>query len=79
MIRGINDDIENCIKAIGQEIIDRASETATDLKNVSKIKIYSEIKVDSNITVEISKEYVVNMNKYYDNHVYKKDKGDDEK
>lgn len=78
MIRGINDDIENVIKAIGQEIIDRASETATDLKNVSKIKLYSEIKVDSNIAVEISKEYVVNMNKYYDNHVYKKDKNKEE-
>lgn len=71
MIRGINDDIENYIKAIGQEIIDRASETATDLKNVSKIKIYSEIKVDSNVAVEISKEYVIDINKYYDNHVYK--------
>lgn len=62
---------EEKIKAIGQEIIDRASEVATDLSNTCKIKIHSEIDADSNLTVEISKEYVIDMNKYYENHVSK--------
>ena len=61
--------VKNQIKAVGQEIIERANEVATDLSNTCKIKIHSEIDADSNLTVEISKEYVIDMNKYYENHV----------
>ena len=63
--------VKNQIKALGQEIIERANEVATDLSNTCKIKIHSEIDADSNLTVEISKEYVIDMNKYYENHVSK--------
>ena len=63
--------VKNQIKAVGQEIIERANEVATDLSNTCKIKIHSEIDADSNLTVEISKEYVIDMNKYYENHVSK--------
>ena len=63
--------VKNQIKAVGQEIIERANEVATDLSNTCKIKIHSEIDAYSNLTVEISKEYVIDMNKYYENHVSK--------
>lgn len=63
--------VKNQIEAVGQEIIERANEVATDLSNTCKIKIHSEIDADSNLTVEISKEYVIDMNKYYENHVSK--------
>lgn len=55
---------EEKLKAIGQEIIDKASEIAQDLKDVMSITVHGEIKPNTLATLEITKEFrVINSEK----------------
>lgn len=47
---------EEKLKAIGQEIIDKASEIAQDLEGVMSITIHGKIERDCVTTLEITKE-----------------------
>ena len=53
----IGDNIEDAIKAIGETIINKATEIAKDIEDVPKISIYSSIEPDKVVDVEISKTY----------------------
>ena len=55
----IGDNIEDAIKAIGETIINKASEIAKDIEDVSKISICSSIEPDKVVDVEISKTYYI--------------------
>ena len=50
---------EEKIKAIGQELIDRADKIVQDLEGVMIITIHSKIERDSVTTLEITKEFRV--------------------
>ena len=50
---------EEKIKAIGQEIIDRADKIVQDLEGVMSITIHGKIEKDSVTTLEITKEFCV--------------------
>lgn len=59
MIIKEKNDLEKWIKAVGEEIIDRASDVARDSERVSSITITSEIIPDKILNLDINKNYIV--------------------
>lgn len=53
------DDLEKWIKAIGEEIIDRASDVARDNERLRSVTIKSEITPDEILNLDINKNYIV--------------------
>ena len=56
--------VENCIKAIGQELINKAEQIADDdMNKISKITIHAELNPDEILNFDITKNYIVSLNK----------------
>ncbi len=56
-IVSIEENVEETLKAIGQTIIDRATDIARDIEDVGSISIYASIRPNEVTTVDISKSY----------------------
>ncbi len=52
-----NSEVAKCIKAIGQDLINRADDISTDVKDVSSITIYSKIVGGDIINYDVTKNY----------------------
>ena len=55
------ENVEEALKAVGQTIINKAKDTATDIKDVRSISIYSSINAGEVVTVDITKSYVAKL------------------
>lgn len=53
----INNEVAKCIKAIGQDLINKADDISNDLENVSSITIYSKIIGGDIINYDVTKNY----------------------
>lgn len=54
----INEEVERCIKSIGEDLIKRASDIARDLERVTNISIYSRIESGTIINYDVTKNYI---------------------
>lgn len=65
----INNEVAKCIKAIGQDLINRADDISNDIKDVSSITIYSKIVGGDIINYDVTKNYCtkefINYNEIY--------------
>lgn len=55
----VNSEVAKCIKAIGQDLIDRADDISNDVKNVVSITIYSKIVGEEIMNYDVTKNYYV--------------------
>lgn len=53
----VNSEVAKCIKAIGQDLINKADDISNDLENVSSITIYSKIIGGDIINYDVTKNY----------------------
>lgn len=53
----VNNEVAKCIKAIGQDLINRADDISNDLENVSSITIYSKIAAGEIVNYDVTKNY----------------------
>lgn len=64
-----NSEVAKCIKAIGQDLINRADDISNDIKDVSSITIYSKIVGGDIINYDVTKNYCtkefINYNEIY--------------
>ena len=58
----VNDSIEECIKAIGENLKNRAKDISQDLDRVTSITIHAEIKRGEIINFDVTKNYAVILN-----------------
>lgn len=66
----VNSEVAKCIKAIGQDLIDRADDISNDVKNVVSITIYSKIVGEEIMNYDVTKNYY--MKEFIDyNKIYK--------
>lgn len=65
----VNSEVAKCIKAIGQDLINKADDISNDLENVSSITIYSKIIGGDIINYDVTKNYCtkefIDYNKIY--------------
>lgn len=54
-------DVENWIKFIGQNLIDRAKDISNDIDKVRTITIYANITPDEILNFDITKNYIVTL------------------
>ena len=59
MGKTINSEVSKCIKAIGQDLINRADDISKDLKRVRNIEIKSTICNGEIINYDVNKNYIV--------------------
>ena len=57
MKTNINEEVERCIKSIGEDLIKRAKDISNDLENVTTISINSIIESGSIINYDVTKNY----------------------
>ena len=53
--------IENCIKAIGQSLINKAEDIARDTKDVIEITINARLTADEIISFNVEKTYIARL------------------
>ena len=64
MVKPVNvtrDGVEKSIKAVGQDLIDRAKDISNDIKNVNQITILVELNPCEIVTFNVNKEYTATM------------------
>lgn len=59
----IKNGVANCIKAVGQSLIERADDISRDIKDVHEIDIQAKIVVDEVQKFEVNKVYFASLNK----------------
>lgn len=58
-----NDGVEKSIKAIGQSLIDRASDIAKDVDDVTSITIFALLDPSAIVNFDITKNYIARIDK----------------
>lgn len=56
-----NDGVENCIKALGQSLIDRAEDIAKDVTDVMEITISATLNAETIVSFDVNKTYIARL------------------
>lgn len=55
------DGVANCIKAIGQNLIDKAEDIAKDISDVMEITIYAKLNAEEVVSFDVAKTYIARL------------------